>query len=131
MRKISAGETGPVLCNAFLQRLAGDELHDQIWGRVVRPHIVNRHDMLMHDRRRGAGLAIEPLPRRAAVCQMRREHFDGHHAVQLRVEALKHDSHASATDDLFDFVPPQSPQHFRVRRGREEIEPNWRQRVRW
>ena len=96
IRRISSTRQRPVVVDARLQRPARHVLHHQERHLAVRLDVVNRHDVLVDDRRRRPAFAGESLAGRADVGQVRGEHLDRDRPIQLAVVRLEHDAHAAA-----------------------------------
>ncbi len=108
----------------LFQALAGDQLHDEI-GQPGVPRffdLVDRHDVFVGNRGRGAGLAAKPLPGDFVAGQFRIEHLDGHVALQPRVEGFEHEPHPAAAQHAHHVEVSHPPQVGRIGRGLEEIQ---------
>ena len=103
----------PGAVDPLLERGARDELHHQVGQPLPLVHRVDRHDVLVADRRRGPGLAGEPLPGRAAGGKLRCQHLDGDRPVQRRVERLEDDPHAPFAQHLEHAIRGQLAQFVR------------------
>ena len=77
----------------FLERAAGDVLHDEVRQPAKLIDRMDGHDVLVSDGRHGPRLAGEPAPRRRAVRQRGGEHLDRHRPVERRVACLEHHAH--------------------------------------
>jgi hypothetical protein len=72
----------PLAVEPGLERLARDELHDQVrQSLIVATHLVDAYDGLVLDPGRGLGLAREPFPGRRGRGHRRRQHLDGDHTL--------------------------------------------------
>ncbi len=105
-----------------LERLAGDERHDEVGKAPELVDGIDRHDVFVADRRGRPRLAGEPPPGRGHGRQLRRHHLDGHQPVQGRVVRLEHDPHAPLADDLDHLVLRHGAEQARPRRRAQEVE---------
>ena len=71
---------------------------------------MNRHDVLVANGRRGACLAGEPLPGRAAGGKLRRQHLDRHRSVQCGIKGLEDDPHSALPQHLNHAIGAQLSQ---------------------
>ena len=104
IRSTSRGSSLGRYLDPPLQGATDEALHDQVRQAMLLVDRVDRDDVDVADRRRGAGLAEEPSPRPIAVGQARADELDRDHTVELRVEALEHDPHPAAAEDAEDLV---------------------------
>jgi hypothetical protein len=109
---------------ALLERLAVDELHDEVRQArtLVLVHLVDRNEVVVRDRGGGAGLAAEPLPRDLVVGELRVDHLHGHVAGQARVVGVQHDAHSPAADDPQDAELAELPEPARLVGRLEEFQ---------
>ncbi len=87
------------------QRFAVHKGHHEV-DQPVRafPDGVDRHDMRVGQPRRRLGLAHEAQPDLLSEREFRREHFDGHLALQTLVAGIENDAHAAPADLAFERV---------------------------
>ena len=85
------------------QRLAFQELHDEVLDAVLVAHVVERADVGMRERRDGLGFSLETLANLLVLRKMRGEDLDRDRALQprvLRFVDLAHPSRAYGGEDL-------------------------------
>jgi hypothetical protein len=114
----------PVPVDALLQRAPGDARHHQVGqpAGLVGVHGVDGDDVVVDDRGGRLRLAGEPLPRRPAGGQQRREHLDGHGAAQGRLPGLEHHAHAALAEHAEHLVGAEPAQVARLVRRRQEAQ---------
>jgi hypothetical protein len=85
------------------QRVALDELHDEVVGPFVAAHVVQRADVRMREARHRARLPLEPFAQIGAVGCPGGQHFDRDIPVEPRVARavdLPHAARAERREDL-------------------------------
>ena len=97
------------------QRLALEKLHDEIGMALVLADVVQRTDVRMFEPRDVPRLALEPLAPLRIGGEARRQHLDGHRAVEPRVLRLEHLAHPALADEGDDFIRAEP------RAGREHM----------
>ena len=122
IRRICLHVHRPVAIDPLLQRLTGDERHDQVGQAVPRIHRVDRHDVIVHDRGGGARLAGKPAPSRGARGKLGSKHLDRHGPAQCGIERLEHHAESAAAQQFRDFIRPQPAQRPRIVRAGEKVE---------
>ena len=93
----------PASGQPLAQRLAFEELRDDVRRAVVFAEVVDREDAGMVQRRRRARLLLEPAQPVGVLRERRRQHLDRHLAVQPRVPRpidLPHPARAERRQDL-------------------------------
>src|SRR5262249_14493861 len=93
---------------AVCQRLALQELHDQVLGAVLVADVVEREAVRVRRRGYGLRLSLEALPDLLAAGEMRGKDLDGDRAVQPRVLRLVDLTHPSRPDGREDLVRTQT-----------------------
>ena len=109
------------------ERFAGDQLEDQEVDRgsaatgaprvprAVAANIEERADVRMTERRHGAGLDVEPLPRFRVHGQIGGHRLDGHRSIQTDVAGPIHFAHAAGAQRFENFgraeVSPRGQHH--------------------
>ena len=102
-----------------LQVFALDQAHVDIQPAFDLPEVVDRHHVRVVQRRRGEGLASEPLLEHGICGQLRRQHLDRHHPLGRSVERLPDLAHAAAAQQLDQSVPAEwRSLHYASRRQR-------------
>jgi len=86
------------------QRLALEELHDQVVGSVLVAHVVKRANVRMRELRDRLRLTLEALPQLRRGGHVRRQNFDRDIAAEPRVLRLVDLPHPSRTDGREDLV---------------------------
>jgi hypothetical protein len=94
-------EPQPLARDEFIQRAALDVFHRNEIRALVRCNVVDVHDVRMVQRRSGLCLLHEPRLPLQIDDLVRRQHFERHEAIQMRVARLVHHTHA-ALAQLFD-----------------------------
>ncbi len=110
-----------VTADTLLERLAGDEFHDQIGDTVFVIHAMDRDHVIVADGRGCLTLAAESF---ASVCvgsKFGSEDLDGDDPLQLRVVSFQHDPHAAVSDQPANFIASQPADEFCVVTGTEEV----------
>ena len=97
-RTTSRGSRRPACADALRQRLAVDEAHDEEDVAADLVGAVDRHDVLVRQRARGARLAQKALAHDRVVGEMRRQRLDGDAPVEPEVAREVDDAHAAAAD---------------------------------
>jgi hypothetical protein len=113
---------GPLAVEPVLQRAAGDVFHDQVRQSVRLLHVVYGDNVLVDDGRGGVGLAAEPLTRRTAARQHRRDHLHRHEPVQVGIECLQDDSVPTPAENAGDLVPADAAERVRIIGRGQEVE---------
>ncbi len=120
IRIVSVAGNRPTRFRPISQGLARHELHHQ--KRRIVSHIdrVDRHDVLVRDRRRRLRLAQESALRRFAHRRHRRKHLDRHQPLEHAVVRLKHHTHAAATDHAANLISAKLAEILRTVRRRKK-----------
>ena len=122
IRTISASRGGR-LVDALLERLAGDVLHHEAGEAPAGLDGVDRHDVLVADRRGRLRLAGEPPAGRGRPREMGRQDLDGDEPIEARVVRLEDHPHPAPADHFQDLIRPETAD-LPVLLGRvEEAEP--------
>jgi hypothetical protein len=96
---------GPVAVENLLERLALDVLHHEVRRVVVPGDVEDADDVRVVQRRRGAGLALEPFEREFVILVLAgHENLDRHLAVQFQVFGEVHRPHPAAAEQILDDV---------------------------
>ena len=98
-----------VSVHAFGETLAFDEAHREREHAVAVLDGVNGDDVRMRERRRGSGLAEEPLAERAIAGELRWEHLERDRPVELEIAREIDGAHAAATELALDGVTVAEP----------------------
>ena len=93
-----------VLCHALLERLALDELHDNILRLAAVADIVDRDDIRLREHGDRVRLRLKAVFQLGIRRHLIAQDLDGNIAVQLVAHGLVDDRHAAAADDLQDLV---------------------------
>ncbi len=96
------------LAQALGQRLALQELHDQVVDGAFVAHIMEHADIGMLKLRDDFGFAFEAGAQFSARHQLSVQYFDGDRAVQARVASAIDLTHATRAERRFDFVGAKS-----------------------
>ena len=96
-------------CDAVLQRLAFQALHDDEGLALVLADVVDGADVRMVQGGGGAGLALEALERLLIAGELRRQELEGHEAAQARVLGLVDHAHAAAAQLVDDAIVRDRP----------------------
>ena len=99
--KGAAGEPRP-------QRLALEELLDDVRCTFVRADVVNGEDVRVVERRCRPRLALEPLQALRVGREFRWQDFDRHVAPEPRVASAPYFAHPAGTDGGDDLIRPES-----------------------
>ncbi len=81
-----------------------DESHRHVEQPVLLAGVVDRHDVRVLDRRRGAELALEATAELLVGGELGRDHLQRHLAVERDVARAIDDPHPAATGDVLDHV---------------------------
>ena len=103
VQRLSGAEYA-VLCHALLERLALDELHDDILRLSAVADIVDRDDIRLREHGDRVRLRLEAVFQLGVRRHLIAQDLDGDIAVQLVAHGLVNDRHAAAADDLQDLV---------------------------
>jgi len=102
LEEIVEGDRAPA--DDAVQRLAVEQLGDDVRLRVVRADVVDRGDVRMFERRGRARLLREPAQALDAVRDPRRQNFDRDVALAPRIARAIHLAHAAAANESDDLV---------------------------
>ena len=89
------------------ERLALQQLHDQIIGPVLRADVVEMADMRVAQGRNRFGLAFKTRFEIRVGTKMRWQDFDGYISTQSGVARTVHLAHAACTQRRLDLVRPE------------------------
>ena len=90
--------------DTMLERLPLEMLHHNEVPAILLPDLVNRADVRVIQRRRGACFPLKSLQRIWIARQFLGQELQGDVAAEARVLSLVDDSHSAATEFLDDFV---------------------------
>ena len=108
---------------ASFQRLAGDELLDQVVRAVVGvPDLVEGHDARVRELGGAAGLAEEPLDVVLGGEDAGPRDLDRHGAAQLRIDRAEHVAERAGPELIEKLEPPQPPRLLRRDAGPDSME---------
>ena len=107
--------------NAFLQRNAMNEFHDQHRQAGDFVDRVNGDDVIVADGGRCLGLASKTLAGVAAGRQGWMQNLDRHKAIEFLVVPFEHDAEAAFAENRQDFVGAQPAEMFGVLRRFEKV----------
>ena len=91
--------------HALVQVVAVDEAHGDVGPPVVLAVVMDRDDVRVLDRRRGARFVQEALADARIAEPARRDDLQGHGPVEAELGGLVDDAHPPATGDRFHAVP--------------------------
>lgn len=97
-------ERQPPLPEPVRQRLAVDELHDEVLGVAFAPHVVQDADVRVRQLRDRPRLPLEALAGLGRRGPVRGQHLDGHLARQPSVPRAVNLSHAPRAERRKDLV---------------------------
>ena len=86
------------------QRLAPEQLHDQVVGTVLAADVVQRADVRMTQRGHRPRLALEALPRLGIGGDLPRQDLDGHRAIEAGIGGAVDLAHAAGPEGCVDPV---------------------------
>jgi hypothetical protein len=90
-----------------LERLAFEQLENEVGHSVALLEAVNRGDVRMVDRGQDLGLALEPGEQLRIGGRLAEQHLDGHLSTQLGVAGTIDPAHAARTEQADDLVLAQ------------------------
>jgi hypothetical protein len=90
--------------DTMFERLPFEMLHHDEEPAVLLPDLMNRADVRVIQRRRGACLSLKSLQRIGIARQFLGQKLQGDVAAEARVLSFVDDSHSAATESLDDFV---------------------------
>ena len=91
-------------CEASVERLAFEVLHDEEVDSILRADVVKDADVRMLQAGNGFGFAIETGAQFGVGAEVRRKNFDGNDALETSVAGFVDLSHAAGADGGLDFV---------------------------
>ena len=112
----------PSGANAGVEGATGHKLHYQIGRARLLADGVDNHHIGMVDGRGGAGFSQEPAFRFGTGDQLRRQHLDGHHAMQSGVKRFEDDAHAAASQRAEDVAVADAAENLRVIGGEQKAD---------
>ena len=95
-----------LVCEASVERLAFEVLHDEEVDSILRADVVKDADVRMLQAGNGFGFAIETGAEFGVCAEMRRENFDGDDALETSVAGFVDFSHAAGAHGGLDFIGP-------------------------
>jgi len=93
-----------LVCEASVERLAFEVLHDEEVDSILRADVVKDADVRMLQAGNGFGFAIETGAEFSVGAEMRRENFDGNDALEASIAGFVDLAHAAGADGGLDFV---------------------------
>ena len=91
---------------ALAQRLALEQLGDEVGSALVVPHVVDDEDVRVVEEPGGAGLVLEAVAARRVGGDARRQHLDRHRAPEARIAGAVHLAHPPGPQAPEDLVRP-------------------------
>ena len=98
-----------------------DEAHRHVEQPVLLAGVVDRHDVRVLDRRRGAELALEAAAELLVLGELGRDHLQRHLAIERDVARAIDDSHPAAARDVLDHVVGERRPGLELRHSRSSV----------
>jgi hypothetical protein len=105
-------------CQSLGERLARNQLHDEIAATLLFVQLIDRGNMRMVERRQKPGFTLKaghPFP---VLCEFIAHHLDGNQTVELRVAGAEDLPHAAGPQGVEDFIAAQSGMGNQIKRLR-------------